>query len=121
MMVSQATAYGALLISILCTVASQILQKQVADNVAMAPQRSALPPYLHEPRFWLSLLCLGGAMLSWLLVLTTLEVSKAYSLLSVNYVLVLLVSRFWFREAVPFNRWLGVFCLLAGVFLIVRS
>jgi len=115
-------AYGALLISIIFTVASQILQKQVADASARttAPD-SALALYLRQPRFWLALLCLGVAMLSWLLVLCTMEVSKAYSLLSINYVIMLLVSRFLFHEAIPRSRWLGVACLLAGVLLIVRS
>jgi len=115
-------AYGALLISILFTVVSQILQKQVADSrAARTATGSAIADYLSQPRFWLALLCLGGAMLSWLLVLAQMEVSKAYSLLSVNYVLMLLVSRFLFRESIPARRWLGVACLLAGILLIAQS
>lgn len=111
-------AYGFLLISILFTLASQILQKQVAGTTAAG---SAPAGYLRRPRFWLALLCLGGAMASWLLVLTAMEVSKAYSLLSINYVLMLLVSRFVFDETIPPSRWLGVSCLLAGVVLIAWS
>jgi len=116
-------AYGALLISILLTVTSQVLQKQVADAAtgARPAPASALAFYLRRPRFWLALLSLGGAMLSWLVVLSAMEVSKAYSLLSVNYVLMLLVSHQLFRESIPPSRWLGVACLLAGVILIARS
>lgn len=114
-------AYGALLISILFTVASQILQKQVADTNTRAPAGSAIAGYFSQLRFWLALLCLGGAMLSWLLVLAQMEVSKAYSLLSVNYVVMLLVSRFVFQESIPARRWFGVACLLAGIVLIAQS
>jgi len=114
-------AYGALLISILFTVASQILQKQVADSCARGAPTSAVITYFSQPRFWLALLCLGGAMLSWLLVLSHMEVSKAYSLLSVNYAVMLLVSRFMFGESIPARRWLGVACLLAGIILIAQS
>jgi undecaprenyl phosphate-alpha-L-ara4N flippase subunit ArnE len=111
-------AYGALLISIVLTVVSQVLQKQAADT---ARGHGGGAAYLRLPRFWLALLCLGGALLSWLFVLTALEVSKAYALLSINYVLILLVSRFLFSETIPPSRWLGVLCILAGLLLIARS
>ena len=114
------TAYVALAISIVLTVVSQTLQKKVADDCA-ADGGPALRFYLRRPAFWLALATLGGAMLSWLVVLSFLEVGLAYSLLSINYVLMLLVSRWVFAERVPPRRWLGVATLLVGIWLIVRS
>jgi undecaprenyl phosphate-alpha-L-ara4N flippase subunit ArnE len=121
-------AYIALSISIILTVLSQTLQKKVADDFSNAqltsaktPAISALHFYLRRISFWLAMAALGGAMLSWLYVLSAMEVSRAYSLLSINYVLMLLVSHFVFKESIPRNRWLGVVCLLGGILLIVRS
>lgn len=115
------TAYLALAISIVLTVVSQTLQKKAADDCRLAAASSALQFYLHSTVFWLALVALGGAMLSWLVVLSTLEVSRAYSLLSINYVAMLLVSRFVFHEHIPVHRWLGVAILLGGIWLIVGS
>jgi undecaprenyl phosphate-alpha-L-ara4N flippase subunit ArnE len=117
------TAYAALLVSVLFRVLSQTLQKQVADALTSTTVGAvqSVRRYLHLPKFWLALLCLGIAMLSWLLVLANMEVSKAYSLLSVNYVAMLFISRTVFHEAIPPSRWLAVACLLAGLLLIFQS
>ena len=114
-------AYIALSISIVLTVISQTLQKKVADDFTDAGTSSALPFYFRHLSFWLAMATLGGAMLSWLFVLSAMDVSRAYSLLSFNYVLMLLVARFVFKESIPSNRWLGVICLLGGIWLIVQS
>jgi undecaprenyl phosphate-alpha-L-ara4N flippase subunit ArnE len=122
------SAYIALGISIVFTVISQTLQKKVADDFSKARTTlskihaaSALQFYSRSLSFWLAMIALGGAMLSWLYVLSAMEVSRAYSLLSINYVLMLLVSHFIFKETIPRNRWLGVVSLLGGIWLIVRS
>jgi undecaprenyl phosphate-alpha-L-ara4N flippase subunit ArnE len=114
-------AYIALSFSVALTVLSQTLQKKIADDFAAAQACSALQFYFRQFYFWLAMATLAGAMLSWLFVLSAMEVSRAYSLLSINYVLMLLVARFVFNEAIPKNRWLGVLMLLAGISLIVRS
>jgi undecaprenyl phosphate-alpha-L-ara4N flippase subunit ArnE len=114
-------AYVALVFSIALTVISQTLQKKVADDFASANANSALRFYFRQFSFWLAMATLGGAMLSWLFVLSVMEVSRAYSLLSINYVLMLLVARFLFNEAIPRSRWLGVLTLLGGIWLIVQS
>lgn len=119
--VTMLSAYLALSISIALTVVSQTLQKKVADDLSATHSTAALTFYLRSTAFWLAMLALGGAMLSWLFVLSAMEVSRAYSLLSINYVLMLLVSHFIFKESIPRNRWLGVVCLLGGIWLIVRS
>jgi undecaprenyl phosphate-alpha-L-ara4FN deformylase len=115
------TAYLALAVSIVLTVVSQALQKKAADDCRRAAADSTLQFYLHSTAFWLALVTLGGSMLSWLVVLSALEVSRAYSLLSINYVAMLLVSRFIFHEDIPAHRWFGVATLLGGILLIVGS
>jgi multidrug transporter EmrE-like cation transporter len=61
-----------------------------------------------------------SAML-WLIVLSRMDLSFAYPMLSVGYVAVLLFSWLVFHEPVSVIRWLGVFVICGGVFLISRS
>lgn len=59
--------------------------------------------------------------LFWMVVLSKVELSFAYPLLSVGYVVVLLASWFFFKEAISLVRWGGVFFILIGVTLIAQS
>ena len=108
------TAYLFLGLTVILTTASQVLQKQVAITVPHG-RAPVFLLYIREPLFWLALVLLGFAMLSWLVVLDLLEVSKAYTLLSVNYALMVPVSRIVFAEQVPWTRWLGAFVIVLGV------
>lgn len=108
------TAYLFLGLTVLLTTASQVLQKQVAITVPHG-RAPAYLLYIREPLFWLALVLLGLAMLSWLVVLDLLEVSKAYTLLSVNYALMVPVSKIVFSEHVPWTRWLGALVIMLGV------
>lgn len=57
----------------------------------------------------------------WLIVLTRAELSWAYPMLSLGYVLVVLLSRVLFHEAVTPPRLVGTLVIVAGVWLISRT
>jgi len=59
--------------------------------------------------------------LFWMIVLSREQLSFAYPLLAVGYVIVVIASIFLFKEHVSFIRWLGVFVIILGVILISRS
>jgi multidrug transporter EmrE-like cation transporter len=59
--------------------------------------------------------------LMWLIVLSRVELSFAYPLLSVGYVLILIASWLLFKENVSLIRWSGVIVICFGVYLISRS
>ena len=113
-------AYLFVAITVVLTVASQVLQKQVA-MFAVGAAGPVLLRYMRQPRFWMALSLLGVAMLSWLVVLHSLQVSKAYTLLSVNYALMVPVSRFLFAERIPPTRWAGALVISLGVVCISWS
>jgi len=100
-----------------------VLQKQVADASPRdrAQWQQRLHGYCRQPRFWLALVSLFAAMLCWLVVLDIMDVGKAYPILSLNYVLMLLVSGWLFGEVIPGTRWLGVVLVMAGIALISGS
>ena len=57
----------------------------------------------------------------WLLVLSRVEVSYAYPMLSVGYVVNAIAAYFLFGEAVSLLRMTGIFVILAGVFMVAQS
>jgi len=56
-----------------------------------------------------------------MIVLSKVELSIAYPMLSMGYVFVLLASWILFSEPVTMIRWLGVMVIMAGVTLISRT
>ncbi len=57
----------------------------------------------------------------WLIVLSRVEVSVAYPMVSLGYVITVLLARVLFNEAVSWQRLLGVFIIICGVWLVARS
>jgi drug/metabolite transporter (DMT)-like permease len=67
----------------------------------------------------LCLYCLG--VFFWLYALSKVDLSFAYPFVSLSYVLVVLFSLFALGESISYIRWIGVFVICLGVFLISRS
>lgn len=57
----------------------------------------------------------------WLIVLSRVELSFAYPLLGLSYILVLFASKFVLKEEVAPLRWLGTVVIFLGVYLVSRS
>lgn len=116
------TAYLAVAVTIGLTVASQILQKRVADKRGqLAARNHSVRFYGSQPLFWQALLCLGAAMGFWLYALMYIDVSKAYALLSVNYLLVPLASHYAFNDRLSKRQWLGAAVICCGLALVGHS
>ncbi|MBR4327765.1 MAG: EamA family transporter [Bacteroidales bacterium] len=65
-------------------------------------------------------LCMGGASLLWLYILKHYEFSVAYPLISFSYVFGMLAAVFVFHETVPWTRWIGLFLIVSGTFLLLK-
>jgi drug/metabolite transporter (DMT)-like permease len=72
-------------------------------------------------RVMLGLLLYMAEVLIWWIVLSRVDVSYAFPLTSMSYVLLLFASRLWLHERVSPVRWLGACTVMAGVYLITRS
>ena len=66
------------------------------------------------------ILCYGLSLLFWLYVLSKIELSRAYPLVSLGYVFTLLLGHFLLNESVTCNKIIGVFFILVGVYFISR-
>ena len=65
--------------------------------------------------------CYGISAILWLDVLSRLDFSLAFPMVSLTYVFALLIGRFIFHETVGLERILGVFFILCGLFFVIRS
>ena len=57
----------------------------------------------------------------WLLVLSRVQVSYAYPMLSIGYVVNAIAAYLLFGEAISVMRVTGIFVIIAGVFLVAQS
>jgi multidrug transporter EmrE-like cation transporter len=76
---------------------------------------------LFSPWLWLGLFIYVLSVVVWLFVLSRVEVSLAYPLLSVGYLLNAIAAYYFFNEHVTILRIFGIFFILVGVFLMARS
>jgi undecaprenyl phosphate-alpha-L-ara4N flippase subunit ArnE len=108
--------FALLLCACLLTCLGQIAQKFAVEQwQGRFPGVAAM---LRSAWLWLALVCLGGGMLLWLLVLQRLEVGIAYPMLALNFVFITLIGRYLFNEAVDRQHWMGVAMILLGVMLL---
>ncbi|MCE2950716.1 MAG: SMR family transporter [Alphaproteobacteria bacterium] len=86
------------------------------QNLLELSLRLALNPAIF---FGLVLYVLSVAL--WIFVLARVEVSYAYPLSSLGYVLTALVGAYYLGESLSLTRWCGIFVILVGVYLVTRS
>lgn len=61
------------------------------------------------------------SVLVWLLVLSRVEVSFAYPMLSVGYIVNAVAGYYLFQENLSLTRITGILIIIAGVYLVTRS
>nr|WP_320190506.1 SMR family transporter [uncultured Desulfobacter sp.] len=76
----------------------------------------ALSPYILA-----GLTCYVVSVGVWLLVLSRVEVSYAYPLLSIGYIVTAFAGWFFFQESLSLTRWIGIAVICIGVWLMTRS
>jgi len=82
---------------------------------------STAPAAALNPFILAGLGCYIISVVIWLLVLSRVEVSYAYPLLSVGYIVTALAGRLLFNEAMGITRWSGILVICLGVWLITRT
>ncbi len=74
-----------------------------------------------NPFILAGLACYVLSVLVWLMVLSRVDVSFAYPLLSVGYVVTAFAGLLFFNENMGGLRWAGVLIICLGVYLITRT
>ena len=114
------------LVAILLLVSGQTLLKVGLNDIGGVslfdgnPVGSLLGLF-RTPWIILGFVCYGISAILWLDVLSRLDFSLAFPMVSLTYVFALLIGRFIFHETVGLERILGVFFILCGLFFVIRS
>lgn len=123
----RASDFAYVLVSVLLNAAAQLLLKSGATRVGplvagagrdWAGTASTLA--LH-PGVLGGLACYAVSVVLWIVALSRVEVSVAYPMLSIGYVVNALLAWWLFGEAVSVQRWLGIGFIIVGVVLVARS
>ena len=74
-----------------------------------------------KPLILIGLVCYMISTIFWLVVLSKIDLSFAYPMVSISYVFVSLFSWIFLGEQISFYRWSGIAVICLGIFLISRS
>ncbi|MDD5085828.1 MAG: EamA family transporter [Candidatus Omnitrophica bacterium] len=118
--------YCLILLSVLCCVCGQLMMKTGMTEVGRLTLETLFSLATFS-RILTTPFVLGGlffyvvSMLSWFVVLSRVELSLAYPMLGLNYVLILLFSWLVLGEHITLVRTAGVLLIFLGVILISQS
>jgi multidrug transporter EmrE-like cation transporter len=74
-----------------------------------------------EPFLWIGLFCYGISVVVWILALSRVDVSIAYPMLSMGYVVNAFAAWQLFGETMNPARLIGMGVVLLGVYILARS
>jgi len=87
-----------------------------ADNLAPVGIKVASNPFIVG-----GLGCYAVSVVVWIMALSRVEVSLAYPMLSIGYVVNAVAAWYLFGEALTAQRMIGIGTIIVGVFLVTRS
>lgn len=97
------------------------LEQGKIEMLGLAAPLQTIQLILHAPLVLTGLLLYAFGALSWIIVLSRLDLSYAYPFLAVNFVLITLVSRLVLGESVPPMRWMGILVICVGILIVAGS
>ena len=120
--------FGWILSGVLLNAVAQLLLKAgaaSAGRITLAADAPALwrtaAGLAQHPAILGGLACYGISVVLWVVALSRVEVSIAYPMLSIGYVINALLAWWLFGEDVTAQRWLGIGVIVIGVVLVARS
>jgi multidrug transporter EmrE-like cation transporter len=121
-----ATSFSLLMTGVLLNAGAQLLLKAGTNSVGVFEfSRDNIVPIgwrlVTEPHIMGGLGCYVVSVVVWVMALSRVEVSIAYPLLSVGYVVNAIAAWYLFGEAVTPMRLVGIGVIIVGVCLVARS
>ena len=81
----------------------------------------AVPRMLRQPHLWLGFGSIAVGACFWLAAISRVDLSWAYPMLAIGYILALIFAGLVLHEPIPLIRWIGAAVIVGGVYLISRS
>ncbi len=121
-----AISFSLILTGVLLNAVAQLLIKAGTNAVGhFAFERENILPIgwqlATEPHIFAGLVCYVVSVAVWILALSRVEVSIAYPMLSIGYVVNAMAAWYLFGEVVTPMRLLGIGIIILGVFIVARS
>ena len=110
-----------LFVGVVLGVVAQLSLKKGVDEVGIQKLFSSLGKMALNPFIILGFACYGVSLLLWLVILSKLELSYAYPMISSGYFFVALASMIFFKEKVSWRRWFAIGVIVLGVVLVGLS
>jgi multidrug transporter EmrE-like cation transporter len=119
-------SFSLILLGVLLNAAAQLLLKAGTNAVgAFAFSRDNVLPVgfklATEPHIVGGLACYVVSVVVWIMALSRVEVSIAYPMLSIGYVVNAMAAWYLFGEAVTITRLVGIGIIIIGVYIVARS
>jgi len=119
-------SFSLVLCGVLLNAAAQLLLKAGTNAVgAFEFSRDNVLPVgwklASEPHIIGGLACYVVSVVVWIMALSRVEVSIAYPMLSIGYVVNAIAAWYLFGEAVTAMRMTGIGFIIVGVFIVARS
>ena len=119
-------SFSLILFGVLLNAAAQLLLKAGTNSVGhFAFNRDNILPVgwqlATEPHIVGGLTCYVISVVVWIMALSRVEVSIAYPMLSIGYVVNALAAWWLFGEAVSVTRLTGIGIIIVGVYVVSRS
>ena len=116
--------YLLVLFSVSLAVIAQLLMKQGMNIFGKFPISQIgfkIIPIVFDPWVFTGFVLFGISSIIWLAVLSRMNLSLVYPMVSLGYVVVAFASMIFFKESISLIRWVGILTICFGVFLISRS
>ncbi len=119
-------SFSLILTGVLLNAAAQLLLKAGTNVVGQFEfsMENALPVGMRlatEPHILGGMLCYVVSLVVWIMGLSRVEVSVAYPMLSIGYVINAVAAWYLFGESVSALRFAGIGFIIVGVFLVAKS
>jgi len=119
-------SFGLIITGVLLNAAAQLaLKASVSEmgaiNLSMAGSGAVALRLMSEPWLWVGLFCYGISVIIWILALSRVDVSIAYPMLSIGYVVNAVAAWALFGELLSAMRLTGIGIIIVGVYVLARS
>ena len=120
------SAFTLIIIGVLLNAIAQLaLKMSVRETGSIELSTSSVVPVashlMSEPWIWLGLSCYGISVIVWILALSRVDVSIAYPMLSIGYIVNAFAAYALMGESLTPGKLLGIGIIVVGVTVLARS
>ena len=117
-------AFVLVFIAVCFSVTGELLLKSgmsQAGVLSLSNLATIVPKMLRLPHLWLGFGAIAVGACFWLAAISRADLSWAYPLLAMGYILALIFAGLVLHEHIPSIRWIGAAVIVIGVYLVSRS